>query len=618
MKKPRKIGPAFIDEFQKFTNSQKHFSKKSGGLDWEENLIGGLGRQGEFNHILSSWRRVVLTLFLVIVMVIFSARLFHLQIVEGKENRNRADFNRIQVKVIHAPRGVIYDRNGKVLAQNEPGFRLIEASKSGQVAQRISRDEAIKMEVQKDPRFGHLEIDSIRSYPYAEKTSHILGYVGEITKEELEQGSFSNYKLGDVIGRGGVEQSFEKILKGVDGGEIIEIDASGNKLRTLRKTNAIPGQNLYLTIDVDLQTIAYQKLKEGVEKNKGCCGAFVAQDPRNGEILSLVSYPSYDPQKIGEAIVAPNSPMLNRVISGQYPPASTFKIASSLAGLKSGKIKPETIYEDTGIMALGPFTFANWYFTQYGRKEGSVDMVKALKRSNDIYYYRLSQVVGEKQLGATARQLGLGSKLGIDIPGELTGVIPDDKWKQENIGEVWYPGDTLQMSIGQGFVLSTPLQINNMTSIIAANGREYPPHLSLKVTSHFGKTIKDFKFDGEQVKDISFEQIRVIKQGLEAVPKDGGTAWPFFSFPVPTAGKTGTAEFGDPNLTHAWYTAYGPVDKPTIVATALLEAGGEGSSATAPIIKEILRYYFSADKKNLVKDLVPVKVSTESARTLGE
>lgn len=615
--KKRKIGPAFIDEFQKFTTSQKHFSKKGGGLDWEENLIGGLGRQSEFNNILSSWRRLVLTLFLVVIIVIFSARLFHLQIVEGKENRDRADFNRIQVKVIHAPRGVIYDRNGKVLAQNEPGFRLIEASKSGQVARRISRDEAIKMEVQKDPRYGNLEIDSIRSYPQGEKTSHILGYVGEITKEELEEGSFSNYKLGDVVGRGGVEQSFEKILKGTDGGEIIEIDASGSKLRTLRRTDAVPGQNLYLTVDMDLQTIAYQKLKEGAEKNKSCCGAFVAQDPRNGEILSLVSYPAYDPQKIGEAIIAPHSPMLNRVISGQYPPASTFKIASSLAGLASGKVKPDTIYEDTGIMALGPFTFANWYFTQYGRKEGPVDMVKALKRSNDIYYYKLSQVVGEKGLGDAARKLGLGSKLGIDIPGELTGVIPDDKWKQDNIGEVWYPGDTLHMAIGQGFVLSTPLQINNMTSIIAANGRKYPPHLSLKVTSPSGSKIKDFRFEGSQIKDISLDQIRVIQQGLEAVPKDGGTAWPLFSFPIPTAGKTGTAEFGDPKHTHAWYTAYGPVENPTIAATAILEAGGEGSSATAPIVKEILRFYFSPDKKNLVKDINSIPASA-SARTLGE
>lgn len=617
MRKPRKIGIAFNDEFQKFTSPQKHFKKLGGGADWEENLIGGFGRQSEFNHILSSWRRLVLTLFLVIVMVIFSARLFHLQIVEGKENRDRADFNRIQVKVIHAPRGVIYDRNGKVLAQNEPGFRLVEASGSGQLVKHISRDEALKMEVDKDPKFGNLEIDSLRSYPYLEKTSHILGYVGEITEDELKEGSFSNYKLGDMIGRGGIEQSFEKILKGVEGGEIIEIDAAGNKLRTLRKTDAIPGQNLYLSIDIELQKVAYDRLKEGVEKNKSCCGAFIAQDPRNGEILSLVSYPSYDPQKVGEAIIAAHSPMLNRAIAGQYPPASTFKIASSLAGLTSGKVKPDTIYEDTGVMALGPFTFANWYFTQYGRKEGPVDMVKALKRSNDIYYYRLSQAVGEKQLGDTARKLGLGSKLGIDIPGEVSGLIPDDKWKQENMDEVWYPGDTLHMSIGQGFVLATPIQINNMISIIAANGREYPPHLSLKLTSPSGKKIKDFEFDGEQVKDISYEQIKVIQQGLEAVPKDGGTAWPFFSFPIPTAGKTGTAEYGDPKHTHAWYTSYGPVGNPTISATALLEAGGEGSSAAGPIVKEILRYYFSTDKKSLIRDLNSAPAS-ESARTLGE
>lgn len=309
MRKKSFFGRAFNDEFQKFSSPQKHFKKKGGGLDWEENLIGGLGRKGEKNHTLSAWRRVALTIFLSLTMVIFSARLFHLQIVEGKENRDRADFNRIQVKVIHAPRGVIYDRNGKVLAQNEPAFRLVEASGSATVVKRISRDEALKMEVEKDPGFLNLEIDSLRSYPYLEKTAHILGYVGEVTKEELEQGSFSIYKLGDMIGRGGVEQSFEKILKGVDGGEIIEIDASGNKLRTLRKTEAIPGQNLYLSIDIDLQAFAFEKLKEGAEKNKSCCGAFVAQNPFRGEILALVSYPSFDPQKISEAITAPNSPI---------------------------------------------------------------------------------------------------------------------------------------------------------------------------------------------------------------------------------------------------------------------------------------------------------------------
>lgn len=617
--KHKKIGPAFIDEFHKFTTTQKHFNKRGGGLDWEENLIVGPNRGESQNKLTSAWRKIFLSLFLFITMLVFSARLLHLQVVEGKENLERADFNRIQVRVIHAPRGVIYDRNGKVLAQNEPGFRLIESSGSAKTAIFIGRDEALKMEVEKDPRFNNLEIDSIRSYPLGEKTAHILGYVGEITGEELERSEFKNYQLGDKVGRGGIEQTYEKILKGIDGGEVVEIDASGSVLRTIRRTEAIPGQNLYLTIDAEVQSVAFDKLKEGLEKSKSCCGAFIAQNPVNGEILALVSYPSYNPSKIGQALIASNSPMLNRVIAGQYPPGSTFKIASSLAGLVSGKITPQTVYEDTGIVSLGPFTFANWYFTQYGRKEGPVNMVKALQRSNDIYYYRLGQAVGEKIIGETAKELGMGEKLGIDIPGELEGVIPDNAWKKENIGDVWYPGDTLHMSIGQGFVLTTPLQVSHMTSIIAANGNEYPPHLALKITSPSGKEIKEFSYSASTNNLFKSDQIKVIKEGLEAVPKEGGTAWPFFNFPVTTAGKTGTAEFGHPkNKTHAWYTAYAPVDNPKISATVLLEAGGEGSTDASPIVKEVFRYFFSSDKKNLIKDSVTVKESTTSSQTQGE
>lgn len=617
MKKNR-FGKAFPDQLNKVSFKFGHFHKhKETETGFSDFLISGRAHASA-TELMSEWRKVFLTAVFLISLSILLFRLFHLQVIEGSDMRALADSNRIQVKVIHAPRGVIYDRNGKILAQNEPGFRLLEATPSARKAKYLSRDEAVKLEVENDPRFKNLEIDNIRTYSYGEKTAHVLGYVGEITEEELKNPQFMNYKPGDKIGRGGIEEAYEKVLKGIDGGEIIEIDAQGKKLRTLRKTEPIHGQNLYLSLDSALQSVAFDKLREASEKSGVCCGALIAQNPQNGEVLALVSYPSFNPEDLSLALTASDSPLLNRVIAGTYPPGSTFKIASSLAGLSSKKITSKTLYEDTGVMSLGPFTFANWYFTQYGRKEeGGVDIVKALQRSNDIFFYRLGQEVGEQILSDTSKKLGLGKNSGIDIPGEVSGLIPDNGWKVKNIGEVWYPGDTLHMAIGQGYVLTTPIQINNLISIIAADGKQYPPHLALKITSPKGSKIKDFKYDPTYYKEFKEEDIQLVKEGLEAVPQNGGTAWPFFTFPIRTAGKTGTAEFGHPkNKTHAWYSSYAPADYPHIAMTVLIEAGGEGSTNASPVAKEIYRWYFSDDKKNLIKDLGPI--ATESARTLGE
>ncbi len=619
--KKLKFGKAFTDELEKISTKSSHRRfKETASSSWQESLITGLTNI-EATSLLSDWRKLCVAVLFMLVGAVLTLRLFHLQIVEGKNFQERADYNRIQVHFIHAPRGVIYDRNGQILAQNEPGFRLVEASGSGYKSTYVSRDDALKMEVAKDPKFAKLEIDSKRAYPFQEKTAHILGYLGEITEDELKKPEYQNYRIGDKIGRGGVEQIYEKVLQGTNGGEIIEVDAQGKKLRTLRTTEAIPGQNLYLSVDADMQQFAYQQLADAVQKSQSCCGAVIVQDPNSGQVLAMGSYPSYSPTGgLEEALTAANSPILNRAIAGLYPPGSTYKISSALAGLSSGKITAATSYEDTGVLRLGDFSFANWYFTEYGRKEsGGVDLVKALQRSNDIYFYQLGRVVGEKWLIDTSRKLGLGKRLGIDIPGEAEGLIPDAGWKKKQIGEVWYPGDTLHMSIGQGFLLTTPLQISHLVSTIAASGDQYPPHLAYKITSPTGKTIKEYRFDSVSVSNyFKASDIGLIKKGLELVPKNGGTAWPFFTFPIQTAGKTGTAEFGDPqNKTHAWYTSYAPVDNPKIAITVLIEAGGEGSSVASPIAREIFRWYFSPDKSNLIKD-INAPIATDSARTFGE
>jgi penicillin-binding protein 2 len=612
----RSFQASLIDELSKVTPSSGHF-KNHNNPEWKDLLLPNFNPDKNI-LVPSTWRPVFLACLTILAFFAIFIRLFHLQVVRGQENRNLADGNRIQIRTIHAPRGVIFDRNNKILAQNNPGFRLVEKQPNGETRFRyVSREDTLALEVRNDPLFDSLEVDSIRLYPLGEKTAHVLGYVGEITAEELSDPMYKEkYQQGDRIGRGGVEETYESILKGVDGGEVIEVDAQGKKLRTLRQVEAIPGQNLVLSIDAQLQRFAYDQLDNQIKKVGSCCGALVIQDPQSGQILSLVSIPSFNPKDLTSALNSPNSPILNRVIAGVYPPGSTFKIASSLAGLASGKITPSTVFEDTGQVDLGPFKFTNWYFTQYGKTEGAVDMVKALQRSNDTYYYRMSLQTGEKLMGEVAKKLGMGKKLGIDVPGEETGLVPDNEWKQKQLDEVWYPGDTLHLSIGQGFLLTTPLQISNLVSAIAADGKIYTPHLAVHAADTNGNLTKEFKFP-ETEKLFKSEEVDVIKKGLELVPQNGGTAWPFFNFPIKTAGKTGTAEFGDPkDRTHAWYTSYAPLEDPRIAITVLIEAGGEGSTHASPVAKEIYRYYFSEDKNDLIKDIGIV--ASDSARILGE
>ncbi len=607
MRRKRSLGISFVDEIAKVTARSGHFKPSTGEESWKEWLLPNYLPE-EISSEGNIWRVTALFCITLAIFFVLFLRLFHLQIVKGAENRQLADGNRIQIRVAHAPRGVIFDRNGVILAQNNPGFRLEKAH--------ISRDEALEMEALSDTRFNNLEIDSIRSYSLALKTAHVLGYVSEITAEELKDHKYKGYLPGDPVGRGGVEETYEKSLRGVDGGEVIEVDAGGRKIRSLRQKEPTPGQNLYLTIDAGLQAVVYDQLVEQVKKVGSCCGAAVAIEPTSGQILSLVSVPSFDPTNVASFLTADNSPLLNRVISGTYPPGSTFKIASALAGLESGKVTPSTQFEDTGIINLGPYTFSNWYYSQYGRTDGQVDIIKALQRSNDIFFYRLGQAVGENIMGETAKKMGMNRKLGIDISGEVTGLIPDNNWKIKNTGESWYPGDSLHMAIGQGFVLATPLQVSNLVSMVAAGGKEYKPHLAWKITDSSQKVVREFKSESTP-NQFKTENLDMVRKGLLQVPLSGGTAWPFFTFPIPTAGKTGTAEYGDPkNRTHAWYTSYAPLDNPKIAVTVLVEGGGGGSDVAAPVAKEIYRWYFSPDKKNLIKDTNTQ--ATDSGQTLGE
>lgn len=575
-------------------------------------------RKGNFGEDSSqTFRFYLIPLILFVIGGIIILRLIFLQIIQGSYFRNLSDNNRTKTLIIHAPRGIIFDRNGAPLTYNVPGFREVIDGKT----KLIGKDEAIALIAKGDK---NLEIDSLRSYPEKEASAHLLGYIGQISEEELKQSKYKNYKSGDIIGKIGIESQYEGFLKGEDGKELVEVDSMGKPLRKLGKTDATPGKNITLTIDKKLQEKSYLAMKD-IKK-----GAVIATSPR-GEVLALISKPSFDPNlfTLGkdyqttdsiystiDSVLADlqNQPFLNRVISGVYPPGSTFKIVVAAAGLGTGIIDTNFSIEDTGIINVGAFSFANWYFTDYGGKDGEVNIIKGIKRSNDIFFYKLAEKIGVDRISAVAKKFGLGKSLGIDLGGEVSGLVPTKEWKENTIGESWYLGDTYHYGIGQGYLLTTPLQVNVWTQAIANEGSIYRPHL-----------LKDLGNKKIVQNLIDKKTADTIREGMIESCAPGGVAWPLFEFkvknsklkidnknilPVATgssdlrrivvACKTGTAQHGgESTVPHAWITLFAPAYNPQIVLTVLAEESGEGSNIAAPIAKQILESWFSSQNQNL-------------------
>ncbi|HET9946885.1 MAG TPA: penicillin-binding transpeptidase domain-containing protein [Patescibacteria group bacterium] len=549
--------------------------------------------------------------------LILIGRLFLIQVVAGQYYRNLSDSNRIRTSVIHSPRGIIFDRNGKPLVLNTPGYREVVNEKTVL----LSTDEALS-KIAKGEK--GLEIDNLRKYPFAEAAAHVVGYIGQISPDQLTDPLYSDYQSGDLIGKMGVEQSFEALLRGTDGKVLTEVDATGKPVRTLGQTDPLPGQNISLTLDADLQQAVFTAMKD-IKK-----GAAIVSTPQ-GQVLAIVSKPSFDPNifTMGDQYQPPNSdeyenvaqiltdgdgqPLLDRAIAGTYPPGSTFKIVTAAAGLETHTIDSSYTVDDEGILKVGNFSFANWYFTQYGRTEGQVDVVKAIKRSNDIFFYKLGQLLGVDKLSAEAAKFGIGKKLGIPLYGEASGLLPTKEWKQKVIGEQWYLGDDYHYGIGQGYLLTTPLQVNAWTQVIANGGTLYQPQLLMGVTPLV-----------KQSGLLSSSTLSLIREGMVEACDTGGVAWPLFNFSVKNphltidnknilpsttatdsanladakhvvlACKTGTAQHGDDaTLPHAWITVFAPAYNPQIVVTVLSESSGEGSNVAGPVAKTILDYYFS-------------------------
>jgi penicillin-binding protein 2 len=607
----------FIDKESKPARLSKKTDLESVDLSGYESGIGDLPPP-------SIWKTLGLKTIFFVLITILLGRIGVLQLMKGSYYRGLSDDNRIVRRPLQSVRGVITDRTGRVLVRNEPYFLLKGIEKPLNQAEFRVAESTISGE-QKE----NIKVKAIREYQDAPIFSHILGYISPINADELKKSkkltaeTKIKYNGYDFVGRTGIEEEYEMLLKGLDGSELVEISSSGTVLKLLGIDPPKPGNTIQTSIDSALQKFTFDKVMQMAQHEGAKSGVAIVQNTKTGEIITMVSYPSYDnnafthnerTNEVSDFFVDKKTPLLNRAISGLYAPGSTYKIVTALAGLESKTINPDSTYEDTGNLTLSGITFNNWYFTQYGKTEGNIDLKQALARSNDTFFYRLSIAMGVDKLVEQSYKFRLGQLVGVDIPGETKGLIPTPEWKKKITKEQWYPGNTINMSIGQGDVLTTPLQISTMTSAIANNGIITVPSIVNTVRNSENKIIckKDTetnKWEGEACKsfnekslspgkltgDLKF--IKLIQEGMRRVTQKGGTAYPFFEFQIESAGKTGTAETVPDEKPHAWYTGYAPYTNPEITVTVLFEKGGEGSKVAAPVAKDIMEFYFKNNKK---------------------
>jgi penicillin-binding protein 2 len=518
----------------------------------------------------------ILKIILIICFGIILARSFWLTVVKGSEYRQIADQNRIREEILRAPRSLILDRRGEKLTTNVPIFRVARNDKAGNITgyDTISRDEALYRESNGLP----LLTEPGRSYVLGSVTAHVLGYVSEVGPQDLADGHCKGQEttlmLGDFVGRGGLEEQYDCMLRGVNGRRILETDTVGRTVRVLGEQQPKMGRDLATSLDIRLQRVASDTLG-------GRDGAVVVMEATSGAILAMVSSPSFNAEEVSNLLTSASAPLLNRALGGEYPAGSIYKMVVASAALSEEKISPTFTIDDPGVITAGGLKFSNWYFSEYGRREGVVDVVRAITRSTDTFFYEVGALTGPEIIADWARKYGFGKLTGVDIPGEVAGLVPTPEWKLAVKGEQWYLGNTYNISIGQGDVLVTPMQIAQMTQTIANGGRLCRP----KVAS--------FLPDECHSIGISEEVLRLIINGMVGACSPGGTAFPLFNFKPQVACKTGTAQFGiEGKLTHAWLTAFAPAKKPEIVVTALVEGGGEGSAIAAPVAKAVLEEWF--------------------------
>ncbi len=514
--------------------------------------------------------------------------LFNLTIIKGNYYRLLSQDNRVKEIIYPVSRGVIYDRNSQILVSNKPGYVADVDCGGRRCLRKISHEQALKQEISQNATPLTLEI--VRQYADNFAFSHILGFTGSVKPDELGKAYCGRIlSFEDELGRAGIEKTYDCALTGKFGKKLIEVDALGNEVKVISQVEGSPGKNIILALDKDLQ-IRASTLMQGKK------GTVIAHDPKNGEILALYSSPSFDLSQFAEGFLQEDYqklvsdqdlPLFNRGMSGQYPPGSTIKPMIAAAALEEKVVSADYTIEDTGFIEAGGIKFNNWYFTQYGKTEGAVNLEKAIMRSNDIYFYKVGQMLGPDKISKWLKKFNLGSTLGIELDGEEKGTVPDRAWLTTTLHKNWYLGDTFNISIGQGNLLTTPLQIAFANGAFANHGIICKPMLT-----------KSDKCQRLTTPLISKTNHEIIVEAMRKACSEGGTGFPLFNFKVnekeiSVACKTGTSEYGDKDgKTHAWFFAFAPVDNPKIAVTVLVEGGGEGSSAAGPIAKEILASYF--------------------------
>lgn len=577
---------------------------------------------------------------LVVCLVLFAVllgRMVYLQLWRGDYYAKQSDGNRLRQSRILAPRGIIYDSEGKELVNNLPGYAVVlqkQSSYKPETLQRLSNllqmpveeinakikasenfyepimlknnlDQQMVTKIEEQRRYMPevmLSVQPIRNYPYHELAVHALGYVGEVSSYEIEQGLFKNISQGSLVGKGGLEKTYDKYLRGEDGAFMEEVDVAGNVVKHYDSVQPIPGKNLKLTIDYELQKEleAFTDKHLAFLRSSGIApgaraAAVVAIDPRNGAVRAMVSRPGYDPNWFVHGISSknwnsinndPNYPMNNKVVTGEYPPGSTFKIVTGSAAFELKKVGLNEPIFDGGFHPMVP-TMGN----AGGEVLGWLTFIKALAMSDNVYFYELGYRVGIDNIEKYAHIFGFGERTGIDLEGESKGLVASKKVKREIWDEDWRLGDTFNAAIGQGFNLTTPIQLSVMLSIVANGGTKYQPYLVDSIINSDGSLFeKPKRAEGKHI-DVSQQTIDYIRMGMSATAQEGGTASYFAGLPKPIAGKTGTAE-NSHGRDHGLFVAYGPVDDPELVVVCIVEQGGFGSVAAGPIVYKAFEEFF--------------------------
>ena len=588
---------------------------------------------------------------LVMFAVIFF-RLWYLQVLSGDNYVAEARENRVREIKVQAPRGEIVDRHGQELVANRHSFsikltpdklpervadreelygrlakllglnpRRLEHRVEGELERLPFAKPTIKQDVrqsvlayvlERQEQFPGVEPESefLRDYPYGQVGAHLFGQVGEVSREELKDEHFNGVEMGDRVGKAGIEAEYDRFLRGRNGAARVEVDANGNLTDTLQREEAVQGKQLRLSLDLDVQRVAQQALAGGTGK-----GAFAVMNVDNGEVLALGSQPSFDPnvftkpisQRQLDALTSKElgEPLLNRAIQAGYPTGSTFKLVTAVAALESGLITPSTPLSDPGVITIG-----NQEFENAGRvAHGVVSLVPALTVSSDVFFYQLGRDMDEKgmPLQAWARRLGIGQRTGIDLPAEQRGRLPTPEWrnrwyKQKLTERPWSVGDNVNLSVGQGDLLSNPLQMAVAYAAVANGGKVLRPRLGLRIEDASGRALQQLDAPTARRVKISEESRQAILEGLYgAANAPGGTSTPVFEgFPIPIAGKTGTAEWvGRPD--QSWYVALAPYPNPKYVVAVTDEAGGFGAETAAPMARLILAELLDVKENSLVQ-----------------